>query len=84
MKPTGQIDFVSDTDLLVCLGDDRGDGELQVSFEESLSLQLAAGFQCLLLLASQIQKEHSIEDLLNFFNSVSDTSIIETQLFKAA
>ena len=41
-------------------------GELQVSFEGSLSLQLAAGFQCLLFLASQIQKEHSIEDLLNF------------------
>ena len=33
MKPTGQIDFVFDTDLLVCLGDDREDGELQVSFE---------------------------------------------------
>ena len=66
MKPTGRIDFVFDTDLLVCLGDDKEDGELQVSFEESLSLQLAAGFQCLLFLASQIQKEHSIEDLLNF------------------
>ena len=42
------------------------DGELQVSFEGSLSLQLAAAFQCLLFLASQIQKEHSIADLLNF------------------
>ena len=66
MKPTGRTDFVFDTDLLVCLGDDREDGELQVSFEGSLSLQLAAGFQCLLYLASQILKEHSIEDLLNF------------------
>ena len=66
MKPTGRTDFVFDTDLLVCLGDDREDGELQVSFEGSLSLQLAAGFQCLLFLASQIQKGHSIEDLLNF------------------
>ena len=66
MKPTGQIDFVFDTDLLVCLGDDREDGELQVSFEGSLSLQLAAGFQCLLFLASQTQKEHSIQHLLNF------------------
>ena len=34
--------------------------------EESLSLQLAAGVHSLLFLASQIQKEHSIEDLLNF------------------
>ena len=66
MTPTGLTDFVFDTDLLVCLGDNREDGELQVSFEGSLSLQLAAGFQCLLFLASQIQKEHSIEDLLNF------------------
>ena len=66
MKPTGRTDFVFDTDLLVCLGDDREDGELQVSFEGSLSLQLVSGFQCLLFLASQIQKEHSIEDLLNF------------------
>ena len=66
MKPTGRIDFEFDTDLLVCLGDDRDDGELQVSFEGPLSLQLAAGFQCLLFLTSQIQKEHSIEDLLNF------------------
>ena len=67
MKPTGRIDFVFDTDLLVCLGDDREDGELQVSFEGSLSLQLVAeGVQSLLFLASQIQKEHSIEDLLNF------------------
>ena len=66
MKPTGRIDFVFDTDLLVCLGDDTEDGELQVSFEGLLSLQLAAGFQCLFFLASQIQKEHSIEDLLNF------------------
>ena len=43
------------------------DGELQVSFEGSLRLQLAVeGFKSLLLLASQIQNEHSKEDLLNF------------------
>ena len=67
MKPTRPIDFVFDTDLVVCLGDDREDGDLQVSFEGSLSLQLAAeGVQSLLFLASQIQKGHSIEDLLNF------------------
>ena len=83
MKPTGRIYFVFDIDLLVCLGDDKEDGELQVSFKGSLSLQLAAGCQCLLFLASQIQKEHSIEDLLNFL-SVSYTSVIETQFFKTA
>ena len=38
----------------------------QVFLEESLSLQFAAGVQSLLFLVSQIQKEHSIEDLLNF------------------
>ena len=70
MKAIGRIDFVFDTDFVVCLGDDREDGELQVSFEGSLSLQLAAeGVQSLLFLASQIQKVHSIED----------KSIIETQ-----
>ena len=38
-------------------------GELQVSFEGPLRLQLAVeGFQSLLLLASQIQNGHSIED----------------------
>ena len=41
MKPTGQVNFAFDTGLLVCLRDDREDGELQVSFEGSLRLQLA-------------------------------------------
>ena len=51
---------------MVCLRDDREDGELQVSFEGSLRLQLAVkGVQSLLLLATEIQNEHSIEDLLN-------------------
>ena len=67
MKPTGQVDFAFDTGLMVCLRDDREDGELQVSFEGSLRWQLAVeGVQSLLFLASQIQNEHSIEDLLNF------------------
>ena len=67
MKPTGRVDFAFDTGLMVCLRDDREDGELQVSFEGSLRLQLAVkGVQSLLLLATQIQNEHSIEDLLNF------------------
>ena len=85
MKPTGQINFAFDTGLVVCLKDDIEDGELQVSLEESLSLQLAAeGVQSLLFLASQIEKEHSIEELLNFLIWVPDKSIIETQLFKKA
>ena len=63
MKPTGRIDFAFDTGLVVCLKDDIEDGELQVSFEESLRLQLTAeGVHFLLFLASQIQKENSIED----------------------
>ena len=67
MKPAGRIDFAFDTGLVVCLRDHVEDGELQVSFEESLSLQLVAGgVHSLVFLASQIQKEHSIADLLNF------------------
>ena len=66
MKATGLVDFVFDTGLMVCLRGDREDGELQVSFEGSLRLQLAVkGVQSLLLLATEIQNEHSIEDLLN-------------------
>ena len=85
MKPTRRIKFAFDTGLVVCLKDDIEDGELQVSLEESLSLQLAAeGVQSLLFLASQIEKEHSIEELLNFLICVLDKSIIETQLFKTA
>ena len=41
MKPTWQVNFAFDTGLMVCLRDDREDGELQVSFEGSLRLQLA-------------------------------------------
>ena len=67
MKSTGQIDFAFDTRLVVCLRDDIEDGELQVFSEGPLSLQLAAGWvHSYLFLASQIQKKHSIEDLLNF------------------
>ena len=64
MKPTGRIAFVFDTGLVICLRDDIEDGELKVSFEESLSLQLVAKrIHSLLLLATQTQKEHFIEDL---------------------
>ena len=37
MKPTGQIDFLFDPYLVVCLRDETEDGELQVPLEESLS-----------------------------------------------
>ena len=67
MKPARRVDFAFDTGLMVCLRDDREDGELQVSFERSLRLQVAVeGVQSLLFLASQTQNEHFIEDLLNF------------------
>ena len=67
MKPTGRVAFVFDTGLVICLRDDIEDGELKVSFEESLSLQLVAKrIHSLLLLATQTQKEHFIEDLSNF------------------
>ena len=67
MKPTGQTDFACDTGLAVCLREEKKDGKLQVNFEESLDLQLAAdGVQSLLFLATPIQTEHSIEELLIF------------------
>ena len=46
MKAAGRIDFAFDTGLVVCLRYDIEDGEFQVSFKESLSMQLgAAGVQ---------------------------------------
>ena len=67
MKATGRVDFAFDTGFMVFFRDDREDGELQLSFEGSLRIQLAVeGVQSLLFLLSQIQYEHSIEDLLNF------------------
>ena len=53
MRPVGRINFAFDTGLVVYLRDDTEDGELQISFKESLSLQLAAeGVHSLLFLAS--------------------------------
>ena len=43
MKPTDRTDFAFDTGLVDCLRDDIENSELQVSFEQSLSLWLAAG-----------------------------------------
>ena len=68
---------------MICLRDDLEDGELQVSFEESLSLQLAAGWvHSLLFLASQIQKEHSIEYLLNFLIVFLMSVLLKTSFLK--
>ena len=66
MKPTGQIELLFETGLLFCFRYGLGDGELQVSFRESLTFSLVVGVHPLLFLASQIQKEHSMEDLPNF------------------
>ena len=66
MKPTGQIELAFETGLVFCFRYGLGDGELQVSFRESLTLSLVVGVHSLLFLASQIQKGHSMEDLLNF------------------
>ena len=83
MKPTGRIDFAHDTGLVVCLRADIEDGELQVSFEESLSLQSAAvRVNFLLFLASQIQKEHSTEDLLNFLIVFLITLLLKLNFLK--
>ena len=66
MKPTGQIELAFGTGLMFCLGYGLGDGELQDSFRESLTLRLVVEVHSLLFLASQIQKEHSKDDLLKF------------------
>ena len=65
MKPTRQIELAFETGFMFCFRYSL-DGELQVSFRESLTLSLLVGVYPLLFLVSQIQKEHSMEDLLNF------------------
>ena len=66
MKPTGRIELAFETGLIFCFGYGIGDGELQDSFRESLTLRLVVEVHSLLFLASQIQKEHSMDDLLKF------------------
>ena len=66
MKPTGQIELALETGLAFCFGYVLGDGELQDSFRESLTLRLVVEVHSLLFLASQIQKKHSMDDLLKF------------------
>ena len=52
VKPTGQIDFVFETALVLCSRYDKEEGEWQVFLEESLSLQIVAEeVQSLLYLA---------------------------------
>ena len=58
MKTTRRVNFAFDTGLMVCLRDDREDGELQVSFEGSLRLQLAVeGVQSLIVSGQQDTKQ---------------------------
>ena len=65
MKPTGQIELACETGLVFCFRYGLGDGELQDSFRESLTLRLVVEVCSLLFLANQIQKEHSMgENLL--------------------
>ena len=58
MTTTRRVNFAFDTGLMVCLRDDREDGELQVSFEGSLKLQLAVeGVQSLIVSGQQDTKQ---------------------------
>ena len=66
IKPTGRIELAFETGWIFCFGYGIGDGELQDSFRESLTLRLVVEVHFLLFLASQIQKEHSMDDLLKF------------------
>ena len=66
MKPMGRIELAFETGLIFCFGYGIGDGELQDSFRESLTLRLLIEVHSLLFLASQMQKEHSMDDLLKF------------------
>ena len=66
MKPTRQIELAFETGLVFCFGYGLGDGELQDSFRESLTLRLVVEVHSLLFLASQMQKEHFMDELLKF------------------
>ena len=66
MKPTGQIESAFETGLTFYFGYGLGDGELQDLFRESLTLRLLVEVHSLLFMASLIQKEQSMDDLLKF------------------
>ena len=77
MKPTKQIEST-----LFCFKDGLGDGGSQVSFGESLILRLVVGVHFLLFLASQIQKEHSMEDLLSFLMVFPIRALLEPSFLR--
>ena len=56
MKPTGQIELAFEKSFMFCFRYGLGDGELQVSFRQSLTLSLVIGVYSLLFLASHIEK----------------------------
>ena len=64
MKPTGQIELAFETGLMFYFGYSVGDDELQDSFRESLTLRVVVQVHSLLFLDSQIQNEHSMDNLL--------------------
>ena len=66
MKPTGQIELAFETGLMFCFRYGLGVGELQDSFRESLTLRLVVEVNSLSFLANQVQKKHSMDDLIKF------------------
>ena len=66
MKPMGPIELAFENVLIFYFGYGIGDDELQDPFRESLTLRLVVEVHSLLFLASQIQKEHSMDDILKF------------------
>ena len=66
MNPAGQTELAFQTGLMFYFRYGLEDGGLQVSFRGSLNLSLVVEVHSLTFLASQIQKEHLMEDLLNF------------------
>ena len=66
MKQPGQIELTCGTGLMFCLGYGLGDGELQDSFRESLTIRLVVEVHSWLFLATQIQEEDFMDDLPKF------------------
>ena len=66
MKPIEQTELAFESGFMFCFGHVLGDCELQDSFRGFLTLRLVVEVHSLLFLASQTQKEHSMDDLLKF------------------
>ena len=77
MKPTGQIELPLETGLVFSFIYGLGDGELQVSFRESLTLSLVVGVHSVISGQSDTKRPFR-ERLTKFFDVVPDKSIIET------